>query len=79
MSTSVSSNDEPDPDSLTHQARIALEEEAIKAILAADSSLQRTKTNNPGFDLVAVDTRGSPIRWVEVKSMTGSIPDGNGE
>ena len=31
--------------------------------------------NNPKFDLVQVDGNRKPIRWCEVKAMTGSLDD----
>ncbi len=61
----------PDPDGLSQQARMDLEEKAIQLILNRDGSLQRTPTHNRGFDLFEPDEDGDPIRWVEVKAMTG--------
>lgn len=37
--------------------------------------LRRTPEGNPDFDLYEADSNGQPIRWVEVKSMTGSLED----
>jgi hypothetical protein len=54
---------------------LALEEKAIKIILAREPELRRTPTNNPGFDLVAADSEGAQIKWVEVKAMTGTLQD----
>jgi hypothetical protein len=62
-----------DPDGLEHQARLALEEKAIKLIIKREPELQRTPTNNEGFDLVEPGPSGEPIRWVEVKAMTGDF------
>lgn len=35
----------------------------------------RTPEGNPSFDLFEADSDGKPIRWVEVKSMTGTLED----
>ncbi|HHE8275467.1 TPA: DUF3883 domain-containing protein [Pseudomonas aeruginosa] len=37
--------------------------------------LRRTPDSNSGFDLYETDSSGKSIRWVEVKSMTGSLED----
>ena len=68
-------DDEYDPDSLDHEARMALEAKAIDLILRIEPELQRTKANNPGFDLYEAVEHDRPIRWVEVKAMTGSLED----
>ena len=52
-----------------------LEDKAIKLILSRDPRLQRTPTNNRGFDLVEQDPSGQTVRWVEVKAMTGDLED----
>ena len=65
----------PDPDGLDQPARLALEENAIKIILVREPKLSRTPTNNPGFDLVAMDDGGAQIKWVEVKAMKGTLKD----
>jgi hypothetical protein len=65
--------EETDPDGLTHEARMALEEKAIELICSEEPNLTRTTTNNPGFDLVEFKTQSEPIRWVEVKAMTGTL------
>jgi len=64
---------ERDPDDLDQPARMALEERAIMLILESEPQLQRTPTHNPGFDLMELDTEGQPMRWVEVKAMTGNL------
>ena len=61
---------EPDPDGLSRENRLALEEAAISRILEEEPALQRTPTNNPGFDLHEVDESGATVRWVEVKAMS---------
>jgi len=68
-------NDEPDPDGLDQSARMALEEQGIIHILSHEPELVRTPPNNPGFDLIESDSDGNPIRWVEVKAMTGNLMD----
>jgi hypothetical protein len=64
-----------DPDGLDHQDRMALEEKAIKFILSSEPRLRRTPVNNPGFDLCEVGPDGQPIRWIEVKAMSGTLHD----
>lgn len=68
-------DDQPDPDGLEHQARMDLEEKAIRQILAQEPNLCRTPRQNPGFDLFMSDGEGHPVRWIEVKAMTGSLHD----
>lgn len=68
-------DEEPDPDGLDQAMRMAVESQAIDKIIALEPSLQRTPDGNPGFDLYETDGDGKPIRWVEVKSMTGSLAD----
>lgn len=65
--------EQPDPDALDRQKRMALEEQAIALILGHEPSLQRTPINNPGFDLVEHGADGQPTRWIEVKAMTGDL------
>ena len=66
---------EADTDNLGHKDRMALEEKAIKLILAHEPEWQPTDAYNPGFDLYQVDEQGQKIRWCEVKAMTGSLQD----
>jgi len=66
---------ETDPDGLDQETRMAIEDRAIEQILAEEPALRRTPDGNPGFDLYEVDATGRPRRWVEVKSMTGSLAD----
>ena len=66
-------DDGEDPDGITHQERMSLESQAIDLILSEEPSLHGTPTNNPGFDLFENDSQGSTIKWVEVKSMRGSL------
>jgi len=68
-------DEEPDPDGLGHEERLRLEEQAIEFILTKESNLRRTPTNNPGFDLFEAGPDDSPVRWVEVKAMTGDLTD----
>jgi hypothetical protein len=67
--------EEPDPDGLDQWARMALEAKAIDLILSHEKGWQRTSTNNPGFDLFEAGADGQPVRWCEVKAMTGSLAD----
>ncbi len=67
--------EEADPDSLDRATRMAVESQAIDKIIALEPSLRRTPDGNPGFDLYETDAAGKLIRWVEVKSMTGSLAD----
>jgi hypothetical protein len=64
-----------DPDSLDQATRMRIEEQAIDLIIVLEPMLCRTPAGNPGFDLYESDSSGKPIRWVEVKSMTGSLLD----
>jgi hypothetical protein len=65
--------EEPDPDGLTHEARLSLEVEAITLILSVEPELERTKTNNPGFDLFVPGPNCEPVRWLEVKAMKSDL------
>lgn len=67
--------DASDADGLDLNARMELESQAIKAILSREPELQRTPPGNPGFDLFEAGDHGSPVRWVEVKAMTGGLKD----
>jgi len=64
-----------DPDGLTQQERMDLEENAIAHVLRFEPLLERTEVGNKGFDLVENDVAGEPQRWVEVKAMTGTLKD----
>ncbi len=64
-----------DSDGLSHEQNMALEEKAITKILSEEPNLSRTPTNNPGFDLKEIGPDGATVRWVEVKSMTGTLQD----
>jgi len=66
---------EYDPDGLTREARMALEAKAIDLVLSNEPDLRRTEANNPGFDLYEAGGHGRPVRWIEVKAMTGSLED----
>lgn len=67
--------EEHDPDGLDQATRMAVESQAIDKIIALEPLLQRTPDGNPGFDLYEINAVGKPVRWVDVKSMTGSISD----
>jgi hypothetical protein len=64
-----------DPDGLDQPKRMHLEAKAIDKILGLEPRLQRTADGNKGFDLYQADAAGNIVRWVEVKSMTGSLRD----
>ncbi|WP_018233468.1 DUF3883 domain-containing protein [Thioalkalivibrio thiocyanodenitrificans] len=68
-------DEEPDPDGLDQQARMALEAKAIEFILSREPEWRRTPTHNPGYDLYVADEGGNATRWCEVKAMTGSLND----
>lgn len=68
-------DDGPDPDGLDQAARMQIEERAIDLIIRLEPGLHRTPEGNPGFDLFEADSSGKQIRWVEVKSMTGTLED----
>lgn len=63
----------PDPDGLDQATRMKIEDHAITMIISLEPRLQRTPEGNPGFDLFEANGGGQQIRWVEVKSMTGSL------
>lgn len=67
--------EDTDPDGLDQATRMAIESQAIDKIVALEPALQRTDDGNPGFDLYESDVADKLIRWVEVKSMTGSLAD----
>ena len=66
---------EPDPDGLDQATRMHIEEQAIKRIIQLEPMLKGTREGNPGFDLFEVNESGDAVRWIEVKSMTGSLED----
>ena len=66
-------DDEPDPDGLDQQARMALEAKAIEFILSREPKWQRTLTHNPGYDLYQANDSGHAREWCEVKAMTGTL------
>ena len=64
-----------DPDGVDQAERMRIEACALDLIVAFEPTLQRTPAGNPGFDLFEADDRGRPVRWVEVKAMTGTLKD----
>jgi hypothetical protein len=68
-------DEESDPDGLEQAARMQIEDQALELIVGLEPALRRTPEGNPGFDLYEINNGGQPIRWVEVKSMTGSLDD----
>ena len=71
ISVSTETEGDPDPDGLGNEERMALEEAAITLILDHEPTLRRTPANNPGYDLYEADGSGAPVRWVEVKAISG--------
>lgn len=65
----------PDPDGLDQAERMQIEAYAIDLIVGLEPALRRTPEGNPGFDLFEIDSDGRQTRWVEVKSMTGTLED----
>ena len=65
--------EESDPDGLDQVTRMHIEDQAITLIVSIEPDLQRTPAGNPGFDLFEASKGGQPVRWVEVKSMTGGL------
>lgn len=65
--------EEPDPDGLDQATRMKIEDQAITLIISLEPELRRTPNGNPGFDLFEANNGGQPVRWIEVKSMTGSL------
>lgn len=66
-------DEERDPDGLDRATRMKIEDQAISLIISLEPRLQRTPDGNPGFDLFESNGAGQQVRWVEVKSMTGSL------
>ncbi len=66
-------DEEPDPDGFDQATRMRIEDQAITLIISLEPGLQRTPDGNPGFDLFETNSGGQQVRWVEVKSMTGSL------
>lgn len=68
-------DDGPEPDGLDQAERMQIEGSAIDLIIGLEPALCRTPEGNPGFDLFEANSSGMQIRWVEVKSMTGTLKD----
>jgi hypothetical protein len=66
---------ETDPDGLDQATRMRIEEQALALIIELEPTLRRTAEGNPGFDLYEAGSDDKPVRWVEVKSMTGRLED----
>ncbi|HGM5016727.1 TPA: DUF3883 domain-containing protein [Pseudomonas aeruginosa] len=66
-------DEESDPDGLEQAARMKIEDQAIALIISLEPGLKPTPDGNPGFDLFEVNGSGQQVRWVEVKSMTGTL------
>ena len=59
---------------LDHDGRMELEKWAIAFILSHEEDWQRTRKNNPGFDLVKI-ADDQEWSWCEVKAMKASLHD----
>lgn len=66
-------DEEPDPDGLDQQARMATEAQAIDLILRREPNWQCTPAFTPGYDLFKTGPDGQPNCWCEVKAMTRSL------
>ena len=64
-----------EPDGLGNEERLNLESQALALVISKEPSLQRTQTNNPGYDLFEADADGDITKYVEVKSMTAALED----
>lgn len=71
----VHPDDGSDPDGLDQQTRLELEEKAVATVRAREPDLRRTPAHNPGYDLFEAGEDDQPIRWIEVKAMTGELHD----
>jgi hypothetical protein len=60
-----------DNDELHEDERREIEEAAICFIVQREPLLERTPTNNPGFDLFEGESLEYPVRFVEVKAKKG--------
>ena len=67
--------EEADPDGLKGSARMQLEAAAIDLIREQEPELQKAAKGNPGYDLFEPGFDGRPVRWIEVKAMTGRLTD----
>ena len=65
--------EDDDPDGLNQSQRMDIEAVAIKHILDAEPQLHTTEAGNAGFDLLEKNAENQPVRWIEVKAMTGSL------
>ena len=75
IAVSHDEGNESDPDGATYEERMSLEDKAIELIIGDEPELRRTPANNPGFDLMQLDSDGRSVRWVEVKAMKGTLLD----
>lgn len=70
---SVNANSDPtDDEGLSADDLKATESAAIDFIVSLEPHLERTPTNNPGFDLYEGESLEFVVRYVEVKSKKGS-------
>lgn len=73
LATSHEDREESDLHVMDHALRMQIEGHALDQIIQYEPMLRRTAADNPGFDLYEMDDSGVIVRWVEVKSMTGSL------
>lgn len=64
---------QPDPDGLSHEERLDLENAAISFIRRHERELESMPQTHPGYDLVERGPNGETIRYVEVKAMKGEL------
>ena len=50
---------------------MGVEEAAIEFILRSERDLEPTPPGNPGYDLYEPGGDGEPVRWIEVKALSG--------
>ena len=63
------------PGPLRPSERMHMEKQAIALIISLEPKLNCMPDGNAGFDLFEKDAAGQQTRWVEVKSMTGTLKD----
>ncbi|HDU2653023.1 TPA: DUF3883 domain-containing protein [Yersinia enterocolitica] len=73
LATSHEDRAESDLQVVDQELRMQIERHALDQIIQYEPMLRRTPVGNPGFDLYEMDDSGVIVRWVEVKSMTGSL------
>ncbi len=56
-----------------YEENMEVESQALDFIISQEPALQKTPPNNAGFDLIEHDDKNVPVKWVEVKSLSGSF------